>query len=111
MARRLFKTADRGYGAAHQRERERHRPAVEAGRARCCEIICLFPSRLIPPAAKWDLAHNRRTGAHLGPAHRKCNQAEGWRWANHLRQLRALGIQVQPISQPKQPDEGNRWGL
>lgn len=79
-------TTERGYGAAHQAERERHRPTVDAGRAYCAELRCLVAedtgSRWIAPGAPWDLAHDRPTGTYLGPAHRRCNRAEAARYRN-----------------------------
>lgn len=104
---RLAKTTARGYGSQHQRERERHRPLVESGQATCCEIVCRYRSRRIPPGAPWDLAHDRRTGGYLGPAHRRCNRSEGRRWAEHLRQLRSAGFAT-----PTRPTtRTNRWNL
>ena len=81
-------TTEQGYGYTHQQERERWRPTVEAGRAICAEPICLMPSRAIHPGTPWDLAHNRNTGHYRGPAHRRCNRAEGARWKETLRQSR-----------------------
>ncbi len=68
------------HGKAHKAERERHRPTVEAGHASCTEIICLMPNRWIQPGTPWDLAHDRASGGYLGPAHSRCNRAEGARW-------------------------------
>jgi hypothetical protein len=90
-------TTEQGYGHLHKQERERWRPVVEAGNARCAELICLLPTRTINPGAPWDLAHNRQTGAYRGPAHRRCNRAEGARHKEALRQGRAT------ITRPDQP--------
>ena len=87
-------TTEQGYGYTHQQERERWRPTVEAGRAICAEPICLHPTRTINPGTPWDLAHNRRTGGYRGPAHRRCNRAEGARWKEQLR-LRGLPAAAQ----------------
>jgi hypothetical protein len=78
-------TTDRGYGSAHQSERLRLEPFVASGQADCAEIICLKPSRRISPDEPWDLAHDRLTGLHRGPAHRSCNRAEGARFVNGKR--------------------------
>jgi hypothetical protein len=83
------KTTARGYGSAHQAEREQWRPTVEAGLAQCAEPVCLMPSRWIPPGAAWDLAHDRQATRHAGvtvyrgPAHARCNRAEGARHRAH----------------------------
>ena len=73
-------TTERGYDAAHQAERERLRPTVDAGEAWCSEPVCLMPDRWIAPGMPWDLAHDRdRPGEYHGPAHARCNRAEGGR--------------------------------
>ena len=48
----LRSTTARGYGAAHQRIRERYRPLVESGQALCAR--CQEP---IAPGALWELDH------------------------------------------------------
>lgn len=71
------------YGRSHRKVRAALAPDVEAGKAWCCERICLYRSRWIKPGTPWDLAHDRRfPGAYLGPAHAKCNRAEGARFGN-----------------------------
>lgn len=78
-------TAERGYGAAHQAERERWRPIVESGQARCAERVCLEPSRWLDPMAEWHLAHELGQEGYLGPAHPRCNTAEANRRAAKTR--------------------------
>ncbi|GAC1387302.1 MAG: hypothetical protein NVSMB48_26560 [Marmoricola sp.] len=79
-------TSQRGYGNEHQQTRARLRPSVDRGEAQCCEVICLLPNRWIQPGTPWDLAHDRTNpGCYLGPAHAKCNRAEGARWGNQQR--------------------------
>ena len=56
------------------------RRIVDSGEGWCREIICLEPSRYIPPGAPCDAAHDRANGGYLGPSHPKCNRAEGGRW-------------------------------
>jgi hypothetical protein len=76
---RLAKTAARGYGNKHQREKARLRPTVDAGQAYCTEPVCVMGDRWIQPGTPWDLAHTEdRTGYH-GPAHARCNRCEGAR--------------------------------
>lgn len=94
-------TTARGYGAKHQAERERHRPAVEAGQAECAELACLATTRWIAPGTPWDLAHDRANGGYLGPAHRKCNRAEGARYRNRGGRRNA----------PAPQRDANRWTL
>ena len=71
-------TTQRGYGSAHQRERERWQPTIAAGAGWCTELVCLMPTRAIQPNESWDLAHDRtHPGGYLGPAHPRCNRSEG----------------------------------
>ena len=67
------------YDHKHRTERDKWRPTVNTGQAHCQEIICLMPSRWIQPGTPWDLAHDRTNGGYLGPAHARCNRAEGGR--------------------------------
>lgn len=79
-------TTERGYGSEHQQTRARLRPTVDRGEAYCAEVICLMPSRWIEPGTPWDLAHDRSGASlYLGPAHAKCNRAEGARHGNRQR--------------------------
>jgi hypothetical protein len=72
----------RGYGADHDAERARLQPVVDAGLAECTEPVCLEADRWIAPGSDWDLAHNREEpGTYRGPAHARCNRAEGGRWS------------------------------
>lgn len=72
---------ERGYGATHQAVRRGLEPLVASGRAFCTEPICLEPDRRIKPGSPWDLAHNRSVpGTYHGPAHSRCNRAEGARF-------------------------------
>ena len=83
------------YDHAHRVERERLRPEVEAGRAWCAELVCTKPDRWIEPGTPWDLAHDRRDGSYLGPAHAACNRAENARRVNRARRARREGTQVE----------------
>ena len=67
-------TSERGYGPAHQRERERWRPIVEAGHAHCARC-----KRPIPPDGPWDLGHTDDRTSYQGPEHRRCNRSSGGR--------------------------------
>lgn len=78
------------YTAAHRAEKERLRPGVDAGLASCTEPRCLEAedgkTRWIAPGTPWDLAHDRhRPGHYHGPAHARCNRAEGARHGNTRR--------------------------
>lgn len=68
------------YRHAHQQERKRWQPTVEAGQAYCVEPICLEQqagrTRWIHPLSPWHLCHDATTGRWLGPGHRRCNIAE-----------------------------------
>ena len=78
--------------------------------ARCHERLCLYGDRTIPTGADrraWDLAHDRATGAILGPAHRRCNRSEGARWQALIRAARTPH---RPRTTPTQPRVSvNRW--
>lgn len=76
---RKARTHDRGYGAPHQKLKAQWRPIVDRGDASCMELVCVMPSRRIAPGTDWDLAHNRASGGYRGPAHQRCNRAEGGR--------------------------------
>lgn len=78
----------RRYGPLHAKIRAQYAPSVAAGHEICTEPICLMPGRRIPPGTPWDLAHNRSTGGYRGPAHARCNRAEGARFGNRLRARR-----------------------
>lgn len=78
-ARSATSTADRGYGADHQRQRAQLAPIADAGRASCAEVICLEPTRQIEAGAAWELAHTQDRSGYHGPAHVRCNQAEASR--------------------------------
>jgi hypothetical protein len=77
-------TARRGYGTAHQRERKRWEPKVDAGLVNCAR--CGEP---LEPGRSWDLGHNDDRRTYSGPEHSTCNQsaggANGARVANALR--------------------------
>jgi hypothetical protein len=77
---------ERGYDKAHKQLRAALQPTVDTGLAVCTEIICLHPTRVILPGSRWDLAHDRANpGRYLGPAHQRCNRAEGATYGNRLR--------------------------
>jgi hypothetical protein len=67
----------RGYDAAHERERKRWQPRVDQGGVHCHAVACHMPSRLILLGQPWDLGHDRDTGRHRGPEHATCNRSEG----------------------------------
>lgn len=66
-------TAARGYGWAHETERRRWAPKVDAGLVDCWR--CGQP---IEPGRPWDLGHDDddRT-KYRGPEHRTCNRRAG----------------------------------
>jgi hypothetical protein len=73
-------TTQRGYGATHQAERERWRPAVEAG-----EVDCGRCGKRLKATDEWDLGHSDDRTKYLGPEHsRECNRAAAGR-ARHGR--------------------------
>jgi hypothetical protein len=80
-------TTARGYGTAHQNEKRRLQPTVDAGSAYCAEPICLMGDRWIQPGpgTTWDLAHTEDRTGYLGPAHIRCNRSAGIRHRNATR--------------------------
>ena len=78
-------TTQRGYGSAHQAERERRLRLYKPGDtfAHCGQPI-LWPPAVVRRFT--DLPHNvDRSGYLPGLAHRSCNRADGARTANRLR--------------------------
>jgi hypothetical protein len=67
-------TARRGYGTAHQRERARWRPKVDAGLVDCAR--CGQP---LEPGRPWDLGHTDDRTGWSGPEHLTCNRRRGGR--------------------------------
>jgi hypothetical protein len=67
--------SQRGYGRAHERERQRWVARVDAGLVTCAR--CREP---IEPGRPWDLGHNDERTAWTGPEHTVCNRRAG---ANH----------------------------
>jgi hypothetical protein len=65
-------TAARGYGHAHERERARWKPKVEAGLVHCAR--CRQP---IEPGRPWDLGHTDDRTTWTGPEHVTCNRRAG----------------------------------
>jgi hypothetical protein len=64
-------TAERGYGADHERLRARWAPIVAAGRVNCARC-----HEQILPADAWDLGHSDTDRTQYGgPEHRACNRA------------------------------------
>lgn len=64
------KTAERGYGSAHQRLRKEWEPKVERG-----EVACAYCFAPIEPGTPWDLGHDRDDrSVYTGPEHRRCNR-------------------------------------
>jgi hypothetical protein len=73
-------TTARGYGAEHQRERDRWRVVVERG-----DAVCVRCSTWIVPGSSWDLDHTDERDGYLGAAHASCNRSAGATRGNALR--------------------------
>ena len=76
----LGKTAARGYGSSHARERKRLAVIVASGGGVCSR--CGLP---ISPGMAWDLDHTDDRSGYAGPSHRSCNRSAGARKANRKR--------------------------
>lgn len=92
------------YQYAHQQERKRWIPVIEAGEAYCAERVCVMASRWIPPSwartQLWHLCHDKASGLTIGPGHRRCNLAERNRRVRNGRPKR-----------PKPSPTAGRWVL
>jgi hypothetical protein len=75
---------ERGYNRAHELERERLRPSVEAGEAHCAQPVCHHDDRAIHPGEPWALGHNDDRTTWIGPVHADCNAADGARKARRI---------------------------
>jgi hypothetical protein len=83
------RTAARGYGGAHQRERARWAPKVARG-----IVDCWRCGQLIQPGRPWDLGHDDDRRTYRGPEHPSCNrQAGGKNGAAVTNARRTPGIQ------------------
>lgn len=68
-------TTERGYGRAHQLERAKWVPLVEAG-----NVDCWRCGERINPGQPWDLGHDDEDrNAYRGPECRPCNRATAGR--------------------------------
>lgn len=88
-------TTQRGYGSAHQRERAKWKPHVDAGLVQCHAkrhvAACLARDLWLIPGQPWDLGHNEERTAWTGPEFRSCNRADGGR-RRHRTTTRRLRI-------------------
>nr|DAQ97196.1 MAG TPA: HNH endonuclease bacteriophage, HNH Endonuclease, DNA.52A [Caudoviricetes sp.] len=75
--RRRGTSGQRGYGAAHRRERAWWQAAMDAGAV----PICAKCNKPVLPSQPWDLGHTDDRKAWTGPEHRSCNRRDGQRKA------------------------------
>ena len=88
--------AARGYGAAHQRERAKWKPTVEAGNADCA--LCHDP---IEPGSEWHLDHTPDRQGYRGPAHASCNRKDGARRGRAKQEQSVTPLRLTPgITRP-----------
>jgi hypothetical protein len=78
---KLGDTSARGYGTAHQRERAKWVPIVNAS-----DAVCTRCGRPIMAGTAWDLDHTDDRRGYLGPAHRACNRGRRQRGLAELEQ-------------------------
>jgi hypothetical protein len=83
-------------GARHRGTRAKLKPTVDAGQAMCAETLCLEQrdgrTRWIAPGTPWDLAETDDGLEFKGPAHRRCNRADGARRGNQMRGKRGVSV-------------------
>ena len=76
-------TSQRGYGTAHQRERARWKPQVDAGLVQCHaqqhKPECMARGTWLLPGLPWDLGHTEDRTGWTGPEFAGCNRADGGR--------------------------------
>lgn len=69
--------------AKHKALRVIYGARIQAGNGWCTEPVCLMPSRAIPPdtpSTEWHVPHNEDGVTYRdGPAHARCNTADGGR--------------------------------
>jgi len=84
------------YRHAHQQERLKWKPVVEAGEAYCAEPVCLIEraggSRWIAPGTPWHLCHDTTGTIWIGVGHRRCNTSEGARRGNRMRRRQPIDL-------------------
>lgn len=66
-------SGQRGYGAAHRRERARWQAAMDSG----VVPVCAKCNQPVLPSQAWDLGHTDDRKAWTGPEHRSCNRRDG----------------------------------
>lgn len=80
----------RGYTAAHDRERARWAPKVDAGLVDCARC-----AQLIEPGRPWDLGHTDDRTGWSGPEHAACNRKAGGRnGARVTNAMRRVGVRT-----------------
>jgi hypothetical protein len=80
MAKAKYRTVQ------HKALRRKWAAVIATGHGRCVEPICLMTSRWIEPGSAWDVPHNEDGVTYRdGPAHAKCNRAEGATRGNRKR--------------------------
>ena len=89
----------RGYHAAHDRERARLAPIVARGLTRCARC-----GQTITPGEPWDLGHNDDRTGWTGPEHASCNRSAGARTRGHARPA-----PPDPPPLPTRPLEHDEW--
>jgi hypothetical protein len=74
-------TTQRGYGTAHQKQRQAWAPLVNAGLVNCWRC-----NQLIQPGQPWDLGHDDQDRTiHRGPECRHCNRSTAASRGNRMR--------------------------
>lgn len=78
----MASTTDRGYGAAHQRERAKWKPKVDAGVVDCWRCGKRIKPDPTLTGDGWDLGHDDNDRSiYRGPEHSTCNRSKTGRAA------------------------------
>lgn len=96
-------TSERGYGAAHKKERQRWADLMAEAWAQGEYVACCLCGDAITEGEAWHLDHDPSGAGYRGPAHPRCNTSDGgrrgalvanarWTGARHARRGRSVAV-------------------
>lgn len=74
-------TTQRGYGADHQKKREKWKKLL----AKAGQIPCARCSKPIMTTDKWELDHSDDRQTYIGISHEVCNRRAGWQRSQQIK--------------------------